>query len=156
MMLSLPPLFPVSPHPSNPADNQAGAINLMLMTQERFKGFLPRSADHRREMADVRKMTQALFCLSLGERGEVDAWVERAVRAGGRGDVCKSEEGEGKGKEGSKEEKEGGNEKVEGEEVMYGRSFEDLDGHIWELVWMNPNMSAQEISASGEKGMEKE
>lgn len=54
----------------------------------------------------------ALLCLSAGSRGEVDAVVERAVAAGGS-EVRVMDHGS-----------------------MYGRSYADLDGHLWEIMWM--------------------
>lgn len=56
----------------------------------------------------------ALLCLSAGSREAVDALVDRAVLAGGT-DVRREDHG-----------------------VMYGRSYADLDGHVWEVMWMDP------------------
>jgi len=62
-----------------------------------------------------------LICLSADSKTEVDETVEKAVKAGGRADpAAKQDYG-----------------------FMYGRSFEDLDGHIWELMWMDMEAAAK-------------
>ena len=58
---------------------------------------------------------ETLLCLSAGSRQAVDALVDRAVLAGGT-DVRREDLG-----------------------TVYGRSFGDLDGHVWEVVWMDPH-----------------
>ena len=82
-------------------------IHVMLLTHEKFRQFTPKP------IAD-RGTTEVLTCLSADSRADVDAMVERAA-AGGRLDPCP----------------------VQDQGFMYGRSFEDPDGHIWENVWMN-------------------
>ncbi len=57
---------------------------------------------------------ETLLCLSAESREAVDALVDRAVLAGGQ-DVRTEDHG-----------------------LMYGRSYSDLDGHIWEVMWMDP------------------
>lgn len=57
---------------------------------------------------------EVLTCLSADSRAEVDNLVDRAISAGGR-DVRTEEYGD----------------------FMYGRSYADLDGHIWEIMWMD-------------------
>ncbi len=66
-----------------------------------------------RPLADPRASTEVLVCLSCESRAEVDSLVEKALAAGGRSDRAPQDYG-----------------------FMYGRSFEDVDGHIWELVHM--------------------
>ena len=66
----------------------------------------------------------ALLCLSAGSRAEVDAVVERAVAAGGR-QVQMMDHGS-----------------------MYGRSYADLDGHLWEIMWMADVDGVQEGAGS--------
>lgn len=69
-----------------------------------------------RDVADPRKVTGALYCLSAESKKHVDEVVEKAERAGGKRDVsAKQDDGQ----------------------MMYGRSFEDLDGHVWEVMWMD-------------------
>lgn len=57
---------------------------------------------------------ETLLCLSADSREDVDALVDRAVLAGGR-DVRTEDLG-----------------------FMYGRSYSDPDGHVWEIMWMDP------------------
>lgn len=177
-MVSLPPFLALNsdPPPTNrppstdPAEKQnpnpISTINLMLMTHERFASFLPPDQDHKRGIANPRTQIQILPCLTAGSVNEVDGWIERAIVAGGRGDVCKrneirvppntgeavarTEEAEAKAGTEAKEVSEGaekgkagkGEGEGEGEIVMYGRSFEDLDGNIWEVVWMSEGFLA--------------
>ncbi|MGU3665240.1 VOC family protein [Methylobacterium sp. A49B] len=86
------------------------AIVVMLLSHAHFAGFSPRP------IADARSATEVLVCLSEESRAAVDASVDRAVAAGGRADLRP---------------------KQEMGEVMYGRTLEDLDGHVIELMWMD-------------------
>lgn len=84
------------------------AIHIMLLTHEKFGQFTPRAIGGR-------DTVHALLCLSRESRAAVDRIVERAVAAGGVADHGpKQDYG-----------------------FMYGRSFEDPDGHVWEAVWMD-------------------
>ena len=84
-------------------------IHVMLLSHERFKDFTTRT------IADARTTTEVLLCLSMDSREAVDAAVTAATQAGGIPDPTpKQDHG-----------------------FMYGRSYEDLDGHIWEVVWMD-------------------
>jgi len=99
------------------------SIHLMLLSHYRFRNFTPKA------IANSRKTSEVLLCLSEESRAAVDATTERAIAAGGKGDPCpKQDHG-----------------------FMYGRSFEDLDGHIFEAVWMDVEAalaaSAQPMSA---------
>ncbi len=121
-MMSLPPF--------NPPDSEIAAINVMLHTHEKFQGFMPPS----KQMADAKKSTEVLLCLSCESKEEVDEMVEKAVRAGGKGQVCP---------------------KQDVSEAMYGNSFEDLDGHVWEMVWMSEAMmKGEEPPAKTKEGGE--
>lgn len=91
-------------------------IFVMLLTHAKFMQFSPRP------IPDARKTAQALFCLSADSREAVDAMVGRAAKNGGLDPCPKQDLG-----------------------FMYGRSFEDPDGHIWEVMWMAP-------AAAGEPG----
>ncbi|WGL15898.1 VOC family protein [Microbulbifer bruguierae] len=82
----------------------------MLLTHEKFLSFTPGLA-----ICDTRTSTEVLVCLSAESRAEVDALLDKAVAAGG----SDFREPEDYG-------------------FMYGRSFRDLDGHIWEIMWMDP------------------
>ena len=82
----------------------------MLLTHDRFAGFSGRP------MGDARTQTHAMYALSVDSRAEVDAMVEKAIAAGGSHAVDAQDHG-----------------------FMYGRSFYDLDGHHWEVFWMDPS-----------------
>lgn len=104
--------------PNNPQFSDASAammsfsqaVNVMVMTHERFSIFTTR------EIVDAHRQVQVLLTLSRPERAGVDRTVDQAVAAGGTPDP---------------------NPKHEFGEAMYGRSFTDPDGHIWELMWMD-------------------
>ena len=84
-------------------------IHVMLLTHDKFRQFAPKP------VADAKAATGVLFCVSAESRGEVDAVVGKAGDAGGRADPApKQDHG-----------------------CMYGRSFEDPDGHVWEVMWMD-------------------
>jgi uncharacterized protein len=84
-------------------------IHAMLLTHAKFREFTSKP------IADARASCQVLLCLSADSRAEVDAIVTRAGGAGGAVDPgLKIDHG-----------------------FMYGRSFEDPDGHIWEVMWMD-------------------
>ncbi|WP_416356093.1 VOC family protein [Aureimonas phyllosphaerae] len=86
------------------------AIHVMLLTHEKFMQFSPRP------IADAKAGAQVLLCLSASSREAVDAEVGKAVEAGGKADPTPTQE----------------------YGFMYGRSYEDPDGHIWEVMWMDP------------------
>ena len=84
-------------------------IHVMLLTHDKFRQFTPKP------IADARETTEVLICLSAESRNAVDDMIARAEAAGGSSDPGpKQDYG-----------------------FMYGRSFEDLDGHIWEVAWMD-------------------
>ncbi|GAB2962048.1 VOC family protein [Saccharothrix stipae] len=83
-------------------------VYAMLVTEPFFKTFTTR------EIADARTTTEAIVALSLDSREQVDEVADKALAAGG-GFVREPED----------------------HGFMYGRSFEDLDGHIWNLFWMD-------------------
>jgi predicted lactoylglutathione lyase len=85
-------------------------IFVMLLTEEKFKTFTPK------EICDTKKYTEALVALSLESRTKVDEMVRKAVAAGG--DTYNEPQDHG---------------------FMYGHGFQDLDGHIWELIYMEPS-----------------
>lgn len=82
-------------------------IFVMLLTEAKFKTFTPK------EICDTTKSTEVLVCLSIESRENVDAMVRKAVAAGGTTYNEPQDHG-----------------------FMYGHGFQDLDGHIWELVYM--------------------
>lgn len=84
-------------------------IYVMLLSEPFFRTFT------HKEICDARKNTEVLVCLSCDSREQVDALVSRAEGAGGTVPRAPQDHG-----------------------FMYGHAFEDLDGHIWELVYMEP------------------
>ena len=82
----------------------------MLLRRERFASFTDRT------VGEPREQTSAMFALSVDSREAVDEMVRRAVAAGGSHAVDPQDHG-----------------------FMYGRSFYDLDGHHWEVFWMDPS-----------------
>lgn len=89
-------------------------IFAMLLTHEKFAGFAPQP------IADSSKVTEVLTCLSRESRADVDAMVNAAVAAGGKTYAKPQDHG-----------------------FMYGHGFQDLDGHVWELIWMDPTAVQQ-------------
>ena len=83
---------------------------VMLLSEPFFKSFT------RREQCDTARATEALVALSCESRAEVDAIVRKAIDAGGKHAMDPQDHG-----------------------FMYGWSFYDLDGHHWEVLWMDPN-----------------
>ncbi len=90
------------------------AAYVMLLTEPFFKGFT------KRELCDTRKQTEGLFALSCGSKAEVDEMVNAAIAAGGQHAMDPQDHG-----------------------FMYGWSFYDLDGHHWEVLWMDPSALQQ-------------
>jgi len=85
-------------------------IYVMLLVEPFFQTFTGKA------IADAKKTTEVLVCLSCDSRAAVDDMVRKAKAAGGT--VPRQPQDHG---------------------FMYGHGFEDLDGHIWEVVYMDPN-----------------
>jgi len=81
----------------------------MLLTTEKFREF------SKRPVGDPQKETNALFAIGVNSRDEVDALVKKAIAAGGSHAADPQDHG-----------------------FMYAWSFYDLDGHHWEVFWMDP------------------
>ncbi len=84
-------------------------IFVMLLVRERFQSFTPKP------VSDATRSTEVLLCLSRESRAAVDAMVREAVAAGGSTYNDPQDHG-----------------------FMYGHGFQDPDGHIWELIHMQP------------------
>jgi uncharacterized protein len=85
------------------------AIVFMILSHAHFADFTAK------RIIDAKNEVQTLLCLSIDSRADVDTIVEKAVAAGGKADPGpKLDHG-----------------------FMYGRSFEDLDGHVFEPMWMD-------------------
>ena len=84
-------------------------IVFMLLSHDFFAGFSPKP------IADAHQSTEVLLCLSQDSREAVDAITEAAAKAGGKADIRPPQD----------------------HGFMYGRSFEDPDGHIFEPMYMD-------------------
>ena len=89
-------------------------IFVMLLTEDKFKTFTPKA------ICDATKSTEVLLCLSCESREKVDEMVHKAVAAGGTTYNEPQDHG-----------------------FMYGHGYQDLDGHIWELIYMEPDATCQ-------------
>ena len=94
---------------------------VMLLVHDRFKDFT------KKELADATRQTEAILAVSADSREQVDDFTEKALAIGGSP----------------------ANDPMEFD-FMYGRSFNDPDGHLWEVFWMNPDaVPAEQQQASG-------
>jgi predicted lactoylglutathione lyase len=82
---------------------------VMLLAEPFFQTFT------KHKICDTRTHTECLLALSCPSRAAVDELVHKAVASGGRHALDPQDHG-----------------------FMYGWSFYDLDGHHWEVVWMDP------------------
>ncbi len=94
-------------------------IQVMLMTHDKYRFFTSK------EIADPRKMSLALLCLFVDSRQAVDDMIGKAKSAGGNLDPSP----------------------VDDFDFMYGRSFEDPDGHMWGVSWMDAEAAAKAMAA---------
>ena len=94
-------------------------IHVMLLTHPKWATFTDRA------IPDANKSAQVLLCVSEESRDAVDAAVKAATGAGGLADPTPTQDFG----------------------VMYGRSYADPDGHIWEVMWMDPAAAAQGAEA---------
>ena len=92
-------------------------ISVMLLTHPFYATFT------RKPIADANNSSQVLLCMSCDSPEEVD-WITNAAGAAG-GKIALSQKDETKGG------------------PMYGRDFEDPDGHQWEPMWMDPEFAAK-------------
>lgn len=89
-------------------------LYLMVVSREKFAGFAPRS------VGDAKAATSVLICPSRNSRAAVDQITEAALRCGGAD-----------------------NDKVQDYGFMYGRSFNDPDGHVFDVMWMDMEQAQQ-------------
>lgn len=85
------------------------SIHVMLLTEAKFREFTPKA------ICDAKQATEVLVCLSCESRAQVDDLVQKAVAAGGSTYSAAQDHG-----------------------FMYQHGYQDPDGHLWELVWMDP------------------
>ena len=97
---------------------------VMLLVENRFKDFT------KKELADPTTQTEAILAVSAESREGVDALADKALAAGGTPANDPMDMG-----------------------FMYGRSFHDPDGHLWEVIWMDPShITEAESSAATTTG----
>jgi predicted lactoylglutathione lyase len=103
--------------------NQQGAcleiaenIHAMLLVEPFFQGFT------KLPVADARKSTEVLIALSCDSRAEVDLWVAKALAAGGSTPNAPVDHG-----------------------FMVQHGFTDLDGHQWEVFWMDESAAPEQM-----------
>ena len=94
-------------------------IYTMLLTHEKFRQFTTK------RIADARQTAEVLICISAESREAVDDMVSKAKAAGAALDPTP----------------------LQDYGFMYGRSFEDPDGHIWEVMWMDAAAAAAGAAA---------
>ena len=85
-------------------------IFVMLLIENFFKTFT------KKQISDTSKNTEVIVALSVEGREKVDQMIKKAIEAGG----IESREPQDHG-------------------WMYGRSFEDINGHLWEVIYMDEN-----------------
>ena len=82
---------------------------VMLLVEPRFRDFVTK------QICDTTTHTEVIMCVSADSREEVDTLVHKALAAGGKPSNDPIDHG-----------------------FMYGWSFQDPDGHLWEVMYMDP------------------
>ncbi len=85
----------------------------MLLVKPFFKGFLPH-----KEIADAKKTSEVLIAINVETKQKVDEMIKKALEAGGQTFRDSQDHG-----------------------FMYQNAFQDIDGHIWEIMWLDPNFN---------------
>lgn len=96
-------------------------IYAMLLTHQKFAQFTPRP------VADATKATEVIICLSCDSKEDVNTMMDKALAAG----ATETREPQDYG-------------------FMFGRSYTDPDGHIWELMWMDTAAVQQQSQPAAE------
>ena len=91
-------------------------LSVMLLTHGFCAGFLGKKT-----ISDAHTTTEVLNALQLDSREAVDIFFDKAIAAGGKKTIETYDHG-----------------------FMYGRDFEDVDGHIWEAFWMDASQMPKE------------
>lgn len=86
-----------------------GNIFCMLLTHAKYKEFSPK------QIADANKTSEVMIALGVDSKDEVNRIVDAAIKAGGKETRPPADYG-----------------------FMQQRVFEDLDGHHWEVIYMDP------------------
>jgi uncharacterized protein len=95
-------------------------IYAMLLVEPFFKSFT------NKDIVDSTKRTEVILALEVEGRERVDELVGKALAAGGQSGIFSSDDG-----------------------FMYARSFQDVDEHLWEVLYMDPAALQEHASASG-------
>jgi len=90
-------------------------IFVMLLVEKFFKTFT------KKEICDTAKNTEVIVALSAESREKVDQMINKAIEAGGKESRAPQDHG-----------------------WMYGRSFQDNDGHLWEIIYMDESAIKKE------------
>lgn len=98
-------------------------ITIMILSHDFYRSFMPHKA-----IADTATTSEVILCLSFDSREAVDAVVDKAVAAGGKGDVNAPDD----------------------HGWMYGRSFEDLDGHSFAPMFMDMEAAMAAMAGGAE------
>lgn len=101
----------------------SNAIAVMLLTHDKWRSFTDK------DIVDAKTSAQVALCISRESRTDVDTITEAAAKAGGKADPNPTQD----------------------YGFMYGRSFEDPDGHIWEPMWMDADAAEKGASAFEEQ-----
>jgi predicted lactoylglutathione lyase len=96
-------------------------IHAMLLTHDKYRQFTSKP------IVDAHRVSEVLICISADSREEVDEMVRQAGAAGGALDPTPKQDFG----------------------FMYGRSFEDPDGHIWEVMWMDVAAASAAMATGG-------
>jgi predicted lactoylglutathione lyase len=97
------------------------AITFQLLARDYFGSFATKP------VADAHATCQTLICLSRDRREDVDSLAEAVAVAGGKVDLRQPID----------------------MDFLYNRAFEDPDGHVFELVWLNPDVAMPASEAVG-------
>lgn len=82
---------------------------VMLLVEKFFQGFT------KKPISDASKSTECIIALSADSRAQVDELADKALQAGGSKTIAAADQG-----------------------FMYSRAFQDIDGHMWEVMYMDP------------------
>jgi hypothetical protein len=94
---------------------------VMLLVEDRFRDFT------KKQLVNATTQTEAILAVSTSSRDEVDDLADGAIAAGGSP----------------------ANDPMD-MDFMYSRSFNDPDGHLWEVIWMDPSAMEQQPQQAAE------
>ncbi|HEV7234507.1 MAG TPA: VOC family protein [Sphingorhabdus sp.] len=97
------------------------SIHVMLLTHDKWRTFTSK------DIPDAHKSAQLMLALSADSKDAVNDLVDRATAAGGKPDPLPTQD----------------------YGFMFGRSFEDPDGHIWETMWMDMSAVPADMAEAG-------